>query len=453
MAEPTEVNVEMQPPPAVETQIQYITENVTPDFLLELSHRITHDLGTLVAQVRGIASQVQDLTVQVDRVATQVGHVTDQVAALPQPVTQAPRTLDRKVPVVEKPAPFKGKNSEEARLFRSAFAVYAGYNSETFGIRDATGTLVRVNGEVQLDATKVIVNALSFMVDDAALWARPHIETAAEGRAPFSTTHAFFEAFKTKFEPIDATAEAKQRLMSLRQDGTFAVLISEFETWSPRTGWRERDLYDRLKACLSKEYLSRISYFQDVATDYPTLKKQAQAVDRQLNDLANNANRGYAKTTKSPATMTTASAWRDPNAMDIDATNFDSMFVNVPRDSASVSRRFKELMVKRCKVCGSSSHENTPGRHAGNDKCNWCGRNGHWANICINRILGKPRVQGISATTAGSPAPSTSGNPPLPNDSISASTDHEAEMASLRDTLESQRKLIESMQAQIGASF
>ena len=88
--------------------------------------------------------------------------------------------------IVEKPALFKGDNSDNARLFRNAFIVYMTENEKYFA-RDQQGHVIRdPNGTPTLDEPKAIKSALSYMTDKAAIWARSHIEKIADAQPAFN---------------------------------------------------------------------------------------------------------------------------------------------------------------------------------------------------------------------------------------------------------------------------
>ena len=72
---------------------------------------------------------------------------------------------------------------------------------------------------------------------------------------------------------------------------TFASLISEFEMWSGRTGWSDADLFDRLKASMSLEYLERLSFFENSPTTYTELREKGLKIDKLLQDLKNTQTR------------------------------------------------------------------------------------------------------------------------------------------------------------------
>jgi hypothetical protein len=72
-------------------------------------------------------------------------------------------------------------------LFRSAFRVWINANEHRFALCNAQGKKVQgANGATLLDVHKMVPLALSFMVEDAAVWARPHIESLAEDKVLFA---------------------------------------------------------------------------------------------------------------------------------------------------------------------------------------------------------------------------------------------------------------------------
>ena len=259
-------------------------------------------------------------------------------------------------------------------------------------------------GEIKATSSALDLKALnhfsdiSFLTDDAAIWARPTLELLAEGKPVFDDDwDTFVEAFKAKFEVVNPVVEAKNKIANLKQGRrNFATLLAEFDMWAPRTGWSDKDLYDRLKSALNDKYLTRLLYFPERATTLDQLKKNCVKIDQALNNLHNNKT----GTPSSSTTPTCAPTFRDPNAMDIDATRFDELFSGI-NDPEQVRRKHQTVMRNRCKVCGSDKHQTdfTLPAHGPDVTCRWCGKKKHWQTVCLNRLMGKPKAQNISATT------------------------------------------------------
>lgn len=368
---------------------------------------------------------------------------------------QTTQTDTRSVTIIEKPQAFKGDDSETARLFRHAFLVWVRANPRAFARRDAQGApIIGANGVPIHDDAKLIASALSFMQGPAGTWARPYIESVATGQAIFNNDwNLFVEAFKAKFEPVDATAEAKSKIQAMRQAGrNFSSYLAEFEMWSPRTGWSHLDLYDRLKAGLDTDYITRLSYFMPPPADYNSLVRCGKQIDVTLVDLHNNlAAAGKAtKPAQQQARPNNASAFRDPNAMDIDASNLDEMFKGLSTRE-DITAQHRRVMKGRCRVCGSKAHTDAS-RHQ-NVTCNWCGKKNHWQKICISRLCGEPRAQAVKATDTSDPAASIASTSTASASATSASSDMEATIAALRDALDAQAKQMAAMQASISKGF
>jgi hypothetical protein len=353
--------------------------------------------------------------------------------------------------IVEKPVVFKGKDSESARLFRSAFRVWINANEDRFALQDAQGKKVQgANGATMLDVHKMVPSALSFMAEDAAVWARPHIESLAEGKTPFASWYAFLVAFKLKFEPVSSEADAKNKIIGMKQGKrTFGELVADFETWASRTGWSEQDLFDRLKQTLNADYINWLSYFPVVAKDYDTLKAYGHLIDLQLTDLHNNQRQAGASGNNSSSAPRSAPGFCDPNAMDINANNIDSYFQGL--SNKDVVKKWRKWMKDRCRCCGSKSHENSLEKHPGPPICNHCGRTGHFSWVCLARLQGKPATQRAAATgpvSAPSPAPAAA------TIASSASiTDYEAENTALKDSIAILTKQVQGLAKQVKQAF
>jgi hypothetical protein len=90
-----------------------------------------------------------------------------------------------------------------------------------------------VNRATLLDVHKIVSSALFFIAKDAAVWVRPHIELLTEGKMPFADWDAFLTAFKLKFELVSPEANAKNKIIRIKQGKrTFGELMADFETWA-----------------------------------------------------------------------------------------------------------------------------------------------------------------------------------------------------------------------------
>ena len=394
--------------------------------------------------------------------------LTTAMTTLTHVVTQQQNQRQvRDVTIVEKPQAFKGDTSEAARLFRYAFRVWARGNMRAFALRNPDGTYqLDAAGDKVPDEGAMIASALSFMQGTAGQWSRPHLETIADNGVAFQNSWTRFEeAFKSKFEPVDAEAEAKSQLTQLKQGSRdFSSYLAEFEMWSPHTGWSQQDLFDRLKAGLSTDYIERLAYFVPLPRDYATLVTCCKNIDIAKVDLRSNL---AAASGRAPLHHPhPQSAFRDPNAMDIDASNLDDAFQGLT-SREEVIKRHRQEMRNRCRVCGSKNHRADDPRHSGTTTCNWCGKSGHWERVCIQRLSGVPKAQpgqAVRANTAGTPQTSTPANPttsraptapprPPPAAAVAASIDPGAEFARMQDMLAMQQKQLNEMTTLMSQHF
>lgn len=387
------------------------------------------------------------MTNAISTLAIAQADLTQAITQMVQRQQIAGATHTRAVTTVEKPQAFKGEDLEVARIFRHAFLVWARANPRAFAQTDTAGNiLLDQNGDPRVDEAKMIASALSFMQGKAAQWARPHVKNIANGQAVFHNRWTEFEtAFQAKFEPIDAVSEAKSVILGLRQDKRdFNSYLAEFEMWSPRTGWSNQDLFDRLKSGLNSEYVSRLSYFQPPAKTWDNLVKYGKQVDIQLQDLRNNLAAISGKPV--PAKSSSHTTFRDPNAMDIDASNFDDSFRGLT-DREAIKKQWRRVLKDRCSCCGSKAHKRDDIAQHRDSICNHCGKSGHWAKVCLSRLYGEPKrapqPQAVRANTEASSSGSSS----------NSDNDHGAELAALKDMLAMQQKQMASMAEALQKAF
>lgn len=285
-----------------------------------------------------------------------------------------------------------------------------------------------------VDGQRYILGALSFMQDEAAEWARQYIEQASQGTILFTGSRTvFWDAFKSRFEPQDEKAEALNKLQACTQGNCqFAEFFAEFQSLASHTGFSDTDLAARLRSKLSKEYPQHMSYIVVSNTSrgpetYEELKNAGYTVDRMKDQLDQDLAvvSGKANTTAS----TLACAFRDPDAMDIDASNIDERFKRLTGND--LKRQFEAYMRDKCKVCGLKAHTASDPLHR-ESVCNHCGRKGHYSRVCRSYLEGRPAVTKPAPATICATDTASSGT--TPGSSTGPDT-REAEIATLRDQL------------------
>jgi hypothetical protein len=408
--------------------------------------------GSSAAPVVNISAQ--DLMNLIGSMATSISALTASIQALVNAQANnvnASPSASGLHSIVEKSVVSKGKDSESAQLFRSAFRVWINANEDRFALRNPQGKKVQsANRATLLDVHKIVPLALSFMVENAAVWARPHIESLVEGKTPFADWDIFLAAFKLKFEPVSPEADVKNKIIRMKQGKRiFGELVADFETWASHTGWSDQDLFDRLKQTLNADYINQLSYFLVVAKDYATLKAYGHSIDLQVTDLQNNQRQAGAASNNTSSAPCSASGFRDPNAIDIDANNIDSHFQGL--SNKDVVKKWRKWMKDCYCCCGSKLHENSLEKHPGPPVCNHCGRTGHFSQVCLARLQGKPAAQRAATTgpiSTLSPAPAAA--------TIASSvsiTDYEAENAAFKDSIAILTKQVQGLAEQVKQAF
>jgi hypothetical protein len=117
--------------------------------------------GSSTAPVVNISAQ--DLINLMGSMATSISALTTSVQAL---VNAQANNVNTSLSasglrsIIEKPVIFKGKDSESARLFRSAFRVWINANEDRFALRNPQGKKVQgANGATLLDIYKIVPSA------------------------------------------------------------------------------------------------------------------------------------------------------------------------------------------------------------------------------------------------------------------------------------------------------
>ena len=137
--------------------------------------------------------------------------------------------------------------------------------------------------------------------------------------------------------------------------------------------------------------------------------------------------------------------------MDIDTNWLDSVLAPLATEEEK-RNKWQQVMDKRCRGCGSSTHTDSKNRHA-QIKCHHCGRKGHMASVCLSRALGKPRSSpGASVNATVTPAPVPVAPAPVTPAPAEASISA-AQFQGLVQTMAAQLKLIEDLTAKIDQHF
>ena len=297
-----------------------------------------------------------------------------------------------------KPHEYDGTRGEDACRFMAALELY-------FNNHDRLRT-ANVNDR--------IIATIPFLTGEAAIWATPISEKINAGTGHgYADWDEFKAAFKKRFETASAQEDAKAALKALRQGRhSVAYYASMFKQYSDRTGWGAVDLRDRFYDHLASRIkdalvntdrpIGTFAELEQVATDID-LRQIQRAKEEGKVLVVDNPTHVEHKETPSYFTPT-----RDPNAMDIDATNTG------PRRTDD---EYRQMMRGRCYGCGSRNHRKADGHHE-RDVCRYCGLTGHLENVCRRKFLGlgKKTVQRVAATDSvvTTPAISTPVAPTTP---------------------------------------
>lgn len=248
---------------------------------------------------------------------TVVANLTQQVNWLTSHVN-GPSSSDSKS-TIQKPSPYDGKTSVDAHHFIAVFIMYA----------HSLGNKLNTAAGVRNDSLW-IGTALSFLRDEAAVWATPYVEDLVAHRTPFVNWDEFVNKFKTRFETQDEVADAKQALRQLWQG---RMSVPEYTAWfcevMSRTGYLTSDLRNRYYKHLSIEIKDALPMTErstktldeltTVVTDLDTRLRQRKAEKACETGKATGVT-FTARPTPSTSASPFAAPPKDPNAMDLDAT-------------------------------------------------------------------------------------------------------------------------------------
>lgn len=397
----------------------------------QLLQTINDGQANLNNAVGALAQAMTALTNQVNTLA--------QAQAAPPQVT-GPVTVHQAAPPardnsVQKPTPYDGKTSQDARHFLAAFPIYA------MTLREMNREDPQNPGTYHRIPRKWIMSALTFLQDEAAVWATPYLETLAAGNVVFNDNwDEFVTGFKARFESVDEKADAKDALRRLRQgNGTVAEYLARFKELKGRTGYSDDDLRDRFYENLSSQIKDELVHTGRPIGTLDELSTVSMALDNRIRErkaekaqelarLPIHAPRTQLTPTPAARPFTTP---RDPNTMDIDA--------------ARTREAFLKHMSGKCFGCGSTTHSKRTCVHA-QSLCPWCARTGHREEVCEDKFRGKPKKAAVIRSAVVEEAPEAG---PSNAPTRARQDELEAQIAAMKDG----QKALEAQIAALKASF
>jgi hypothetical protein len=215
--------------------------------------------------------------------------------------------------------------------------------------------------------------ALSYLQDDAAVWASPAMEEFAVGRVPFDNQWDHFrEQFKAQFEMVDEAVDAKEKLRTLWQDtSTVPEYAALFKELMARTGYSMPNLRDRFYEHLFTQIKDELVHTAHPIITLDELVTVSSNIDIRVHQR--HAERDRERKHSGAATGTTSSQPPLPNIpFTTPAADLNAMEV----DATHTRNEFMCRMHGKCFGCGSMVHTKKDGNHD-RDLCGYCKRVGH----------------------------------------------------------------------------
>ena len=199
---------------------------------------------------------------------------------------------------------------------------------------------------------------------------------------------------------------------------------------------------------------------QPAATTYDQYKGYGYVVEKSPIELNNDLRQIKGKTPSiTSVSIPNNSGFRDPNAMDIDATNTgiaDQLIAWVKglTSQKDIYAKWQQFMKGRCTCCGSSGHANSATKHP-NVICNHCSKANHYARVCLKRLYDQagvaPRQKVAATSSTVSTSTASSSNAPAASSATVAASNQDlgATVAALADSL----ALIQKQLADVQGNF
>ena len=137
---------------------------------------------------------------------------------------------------------------------------------------------------------------------------------------------------------------------------------------------------------MSKDYLMHMSFFVDTNNNtsmiYDHICNIEFKIDKLLDDFDNNLEQQTSEKTTATPCHESAKTFRNSNAMNIDATNFNKSFKSLI-SSEEIKKCFLKVIQRRCKVCGLAAYKHDDSKYQ-RSVCSWCSKKGHWNRVCLS---------------------------------------------------------------------
>ena len=191
--------------------------------------------------------------------------------------------------------------------------------------------------------------------------------------------------FTKRFTPLDTTEAVREVLKSLKQGKhSVAEYISQFDQYTGQTGWSPADHRTRFYDGLQDQLKDNLAISDRPINTYEELRTAAHVLDQCMRQRqAEKHGKSTTNTTQAPS--------KDPNAMEVDASQQSG-----PKEKRT-RKTFVTFMKGKCYSCGSTDHTKANGKHK-HDICGHCKKVGHRSPVCFNKYMGKLIAAKAAAT-------------------------------------------------------
>jgi hypothetical protein len=308
--------------------------------------------------------------------------------------TSSTMTTNAAITSSEPPVQYGGQRGDDVRSFIAAFELWASGNAT-----------------LNTSYKKKIESALSYLENDAAVWATPYIELINKANNnptvhyPFDSWVDFIDTFKCQFKTVDDQTkfDAQEALKSLWQGRKSVVTYAAlFKQYSGRTGFSDNYLREIFYDRLADRVKDGLVYLAGPTDTVDLLVKAAMAVD--LRQIERAKEKGEKIVDDSPTASTTSNTIRATPYHDIGIIGTTTTV-----GGKTTLEDYHKFMIGRCYGCGSRNHRKAEGHHE-RDICNHCGITGHLSTVCRKKYFGQTTQKAkIASTIAGTSERTTLG--------------------------------------------